>query len=121
MSRAKTTTDEETTDTETVETVTAETTDTVEDSASSSETVSSETTETDSAGTESTEKTTVETETTTETVKTTEKKYGIVRYFQMYPMENKTLERTIKKMYGREAHTITEWKQVIEDFLNQKV
>ena len=52
---------------------------------------------------------------------TAEKKYGIVRYFQMNPIENKTLERTLKKMYGGEAHTLGEWKSVIENFLNQKV
>lgn len=50
-----------------------------------------------------------------------EKKYGIVRYFQMNPIENKTLERTLKKMYGRESHTVGEWKSVIANFLNQKV
>ncbi len=50
-----------------------------------------------------------------------EKKYGIVRYFQMNPLENKTLERTLKKMYGRESHSLSGWKSVIEKFLNQKV
>lgn len=50
-----------------------------------------------------------------------EKKYGIVRYFQMNPLENKTLERTLKKMYGRESHSLSGWKNVIEKFLNQKV
>lgn len=50
-----------------------------------------------------------------------EKKYGIVRYFQMHPIENKTLERTLRKMYGSEAHTSAGWGQVISDFLNQKV
>lgn len=52
---------------------------------------------------------------------TAEKKYGAVRYFQMNPLENKTLERTLKKMYGGESHSLSGWKSVIEKFLNKKV
>lgn len=45
------------------------------------------------------------------------KKMGITRYLQLHPTGNKTLDRTLTKMYGNEVHTENEWEKIINDFL----
>lgn len=46
------------------------------------------------------------------------KKIGIVRYLQLHPTGNKTLDRTLTKLFGSEVHTESEWEKIIIDFLN---
>lgn len=46
------------------------------------------------------------------------KKIGIVRYLQLHPTGNKTLDRTLTKLFGSEVHTEAEWEKIINDFLN---
>lgn len=46
------------------------------------------------------------------------KKIGITRYLQLHPTGNKTLDRTLTKLFGSEVHTEAEWEKIINDFLN---
>ena len=108
MSRSSTTTTEsETVDTSTETTVESSTTD-------SSVTTTESTVET----TTTVASTSSATITTTSNVLSPTKKIGIVRYLQLHPLGNRTLELTLKKMYSKEVHTEDEWVTVIEDFLN---
>ena len=46
------------------------------------------------------------------------KKMGIIRYLQLHPTGNKTLDRTLQKLFGSESHTESEWGVIINNFLN---
>ena len=46
------------------------------------------------------------------------KRIGIVRYLQIHPMEDKTVEKLLKKTFAKDAYTESEWVVVIEEFLN---
>lgn len=45
-------------------------------------------------------------------------KVGIIRYLQLYPFTNKTVEKVLIKMYAKKSYTETEWKEIINEFIN---